>query len=42
MNLIEREPASHWYLADGTPFYEVDKKDGSGKPFYNRIIPPAL
>src|SRR5262249_39798438 len=31
MNLIEREPASHWYLADGTPFYEVDKKDGSGK-----------
>src|SRR3982750_1919915 len=31
MKLIEREPASHWYLPDGTPFYEVEKKDGSGK-----------
>src|SRR3954471_18181417 len=30
MNLIEREPASHWYLRDGTPFHDVEKKDGTG------------
>lgn len=30
MKLIEREPASHWYLQDGTPYYEVAKKDGTG------------
>jgi hypothetical protein len=30
MILIERQPASHWYLRDGTPFHEIAKKDGSG------------
>lgn len=30
MKLIEREPASHWYLPDGRPYYEVAKRDGSG------------
>jgi hypothetical protein len=30
MQLIEREPASHWYLPDGRPFYEVAKRDGTG------------
>ncbi len=30
MKLIEREPASHWYLRDGRPFHEVAKKDGTG------------
>jgi hypothetical protein len=27
MKLIEREPASHWYLRDGRPYYEVAKND---------------
>jgi hypothetical protein len=30
MILIQRQPASHWYLRDGTPFHEIAKKDGSG------------
>src|SRR5690349_2783167 len=30
MTLIERQPASHWYLRDGRPFHEIAKKDGSG------------
>ena len=30
MILIERQPASHWYLRDGRPFHEIAKKDGSG------------
>lgn len=30
MTLIERQPASHWYLRDGRPFHEIGKKDGSG------------
>ena len=30
MILIERQPASHWYLRDGQPFHEIAKKDGSG------------
>src|SRR5260221_9315801 len=30
MILIERQPASHWYLRDGTPFHEIAKKDGLG------------
>ena len=30
MKLIERVPASHWYLPDGRPFYEIGRKDGSG------------
>src|SRR6476469_5111583 len=31
MTLIDRQPASHWYLRDGQPFHEIAKKDGSGK-----------
>lgn len=30
MILIDRERPSHWYLPDGTPFYEVQRADGSG------------
>ena len=30
MILIQRQPASHWYLRDGRPFHEIAKKDGSG------------
>src|SRR5262245_25607028 len=30
MILIQRQPASHWYLRDGTPFHEIAKKGGSG------------
>src|SRR6478752_3695799 len=30
MILIERQPASHWYLRDGRPYHEIAKKDGSG------------
>src|SRR5262245_60719346 len=30
MILIQRQPASHWYLRDGTPFHEIAKKDGTG------------
>src|ERR1051326_7878287 len=30
MILIQRQPASHWYLRDGTAFHEIAKKDGSG------------
>jgi hypothetical protein len=30
MILIERQPASHWYLRDGRPFHEIAKKDASG------------
>src|SRR5947209_12361551 len=30
MILIQRQPASHWYLRDGRPFHEILKKDGSG------------
>ena len=30
MKLIEREVASHWYLRDGQPFYEIARKDGAG------------
>jgi hypothetical protein len=30
MILIERQPASHWYMQDGTPFHVIAKKDGSG------------
>src|SRR5204863_4876609 len=30
MILIQRQPASHWYLRGGTAFHEVARKDGSG------------
>jgi hypothetical protein len=30
MILIQRQPASHWYLRDGRPFHEIAKKDGTG------------
>ena len=30
MILIQRQPASHWYLRDGRPFHEIAKRDGSG------------
>ena len=30
MILVHREPASHWYLKDGTPFHEVERADGNG------------
>jgi hypothetical protein len=30
MVLIERQPASHWYLRDGRPFHDIAKKDGTG------------
>src|SRR3954462_4447364 len=30
MILIQRQPASHWYLRDGRPFHEIAKKDASG------------
>jgi len=30
MTLIDRQPASHWYLRDGRPFHQIAKKDGSG------------
>src|SRR5204862_974206 len=30
MILIQRQPASHWYLRDGRPFHEIAKKDRSG------------
>ena len=30
MILIERQPASHWYLRDGRPFHEIARKDGTG------------
>ncbi len=31
MTLIDRQPASHWYLRDGRPFHQIAKKDGSLK-----------
>lgn len=31
MMLIERQAPSHWYLRNGQPFHEVEKKDGTGK-----------
>lgn len=30
MLIIRPEKSAHWYLKDGTPFYEVPKLDGSG------------
>lgn len=30
MLIARKERSTHWYLADGTPYYEVPKKDGSG------------
>lgn len=30
MILVKRESASHWYLADRTPFHEVERADGKG------------
>jgi len=35
MTLIERQPASHWYLSNGTPFHQIAKKDGSGNRAVN-------
>lgn len=30
MILVSREPSSHWYLPDGTPYHEVPRADGNG------------
>src|SRR5688500_4179528 len=30
MTLIDRQPASHWYLRDGRPFHEIGRADGTG------------
>jgi hypothetical protein len=30
MILVDRSPASHWYLSDGTPYHTVARADGKG------------
>ena len=30
MILVNREPASHWYLSDGSAFHETPRADGNG------------